>query len=196
MTGIIYKITNKINNKIYIGQTIQNLKDRWYRHCGNTGSSAELGMVIKKAIHKYGKDNFIIEELERCNQSLLNEREIYWISYYDSYNHGYNSTLGGQNGAKLPKLLNEANNIINLYNQGFSLSKISRKYNVDHATIKHILLINNIKLRSTKTYKLSQIDRINLMEDFNNGMSRKEIMSKYHISKSYLSQMINGRRRI
>jgi len=52
-------------------------------------------MVIKRAIHKYGKENFIIEEIEKCNQELLNEREKYWISFYNSYENGYNSTLGG-----------------------------------------------------------------------------------------------------
>lgn len=196
MAGVIYKITNKINGKIYIGQTVQNLKDRWYRHCGNSGSIAELNMVIKKAIHKYGKENFTVEEIEKCDDSLLNERETYWIAYYNSYYTGYNSTLGGQKGSKLPKLLKDSNSIIELYNKGLSLREISKEYNVDHATIKHILVLNNVKLRDTRTYKLSQSDRVNLMKDFTSGMSRKEIMNKYHISKSYLSQMINGSRRI
>ena len=58
MNGIIYKITNTINNKIYIGQTIQSLQNRWKRHCSNKGTIDELNMVIKKAILKYGKENF------------------------------------------------------------------------------------------------------------------------------------------
>lgn len=52
-------------------------------------------MVIKRAIHKYGKENFVIKLLEECDRALLNEREKYWIQYYNSFENGYNSTLGG-----------------------------------------------------------------------------------------------------
>lgn len=53
-------------------------------------------MYIKRAIHKYGKDKFRISLLEEVPIEKLNEREKYWIAYYDSYNNGYNLTLGGQ----------------------------------------------------------------------------------------------------
>ena len=53
-------------------------------------------MYIKRAIHKYGKDKFHISLLEVVSIEKLNEREKYWIAYYDSYNNGYNLTLGGQ----------------------------------------------------------------------------------------------------
>lgn len=80
MKGIIYIIKNNINGKVYIGQTIQKLKDRWYRHCGKSGlSKNELNMHIKRAIFKYGKENFTIEVLEECDQCDLNEREKYYI---------------------------------------------------------------------------------------------------------------------
>ena len=55
-------------------------------------------MHIKRAILKYGKENFSIEILEECPKELLNDREKYYIKLYNSYNSGYNSTLGGQNG--------------------------------------------------------------------------------------------------
>lgn len=68
MQGFIYKITNKINGKVYIGQTIQSVKDRWHRHCGKKSiRSAEMSMHIKRAILKYGKENFIIETIETCD---------------------------------------------------------------------------------------------------------------------------------
>ena len=47
------------------------------------------------AIAKYGKDNFTIEQIEEVENDFLGEREMYWIHYYDSYNNGYNATLGG-----------------------------------------------------------------------------------------------------
>lgn len=195
MFGIIYIITNSINDKVYIGQTIQTLKSRWQAHC-RKGSLEEQNMQIKRAIRKYGKENFSIKELERCSIAELDEKEIYYISLYDSYNKGYNSTKGGKSGTKELKLDTEQqNDCIELYKLGFSLRDIAKEFNVDKATVKHIIEINNIEIRTTRTYKLSQEDRNKILED-SKTLSRKEIMIKWNISKSYLSQLINGKRRI
>ena len=195
MRGFIYKITNKINGKSYIGQTIQNVKERFYQHCATKCSQAILNMVIHKAINKYGKSNFTIEVIEEVESTNLNDRERYWIKYYDSYNNGYNSTEGGQDGIKLFKNL-DTESIVREYKSGKSLREIGRIFNVDKQTIKDLLVRNNINLRTTRTYKLSQKDREDIIKDLSLGLSRKEIISKWHISKSYLSQLINGYRRI
>lgn len=195
MFGIIYIITNSINDKVYIGQTIQTLKSRWQAHC-RKGSLEEQNMQIKRAIRKYGKENFSIKELERCSIAELDVKEIYYISLYDSYKKGYNSTKGGKSGTKELKLDTEQqNDCVELYKLGFSLRDIAKEFNVDKATVKHIIEINNIDIRTTRTYKLSQEDRNNILED-SKTLSRKEIMIKWNISKSYLSQLINGKRRI
>ena len=195
MRGFIYKITNKINGKSYIGQTIQSVKERFYQHCATKCSQAILNMVIHKAITKYGKANFTIEVIEEVESTNLNDRERYWIRYYDSYNNGYNSTEGGQDGIKLFKNL-DTESIVREYKSGKSLREIGRLFNVDKQTIKDLLVRNNINLRTTRTYKLSQKDREDIIKDLSLGLSRKEIISKWHISKGYLSQLINGYRRI
>lgn len=195
MRGFIYKITNKINGKSYIGQTIQNVKERFYQHCATKCSQAILNMVIHRAINKYGKSNFTIEVIEEVESTNLNDRERYWIRYYDSYNNGYNSTEGGQDGIKLFKNL-DTESIVREYKSGKSLREIGRLFNVDKQTIKDLLVRNNINLRTTRTYKLSQKDREDIIKDLSLGLSRKEIISKWHISKGYLSQLINGYRRI
>ena len=195
MRGFIYKITNKINSKSYIGQTIQNVKERFYQHCATKCSKAVSNMAIHRAIKKYGKSNFTVEVIEEIDSTNLNDRERYWIRYYDSYNNGYNSTEGGQDGIKLFKNL-DTESIVREYKSGKSLREIGRLFNVDKQTIKDLLVRNNINLRTTRTYKLSQKDREDIIKDLSLGLSRKEIISKWHISKGYLSQLINGYRRI
>lgn len=208
MQGFIYKITNLINNKVYIGQTMQKPLDRWYRHCQKSSlPDAEKNMAIKQAIFKYGKDNFkfeVIETINDCDRTLLNEREIYWISQYDSYSNGYNCTLGGNAGVKPFKISkSEYKNIIDLYNTGLSIRDVAKEYCVDKGTIKHILDINNIKLRKTKSYKFCQQDRenilkfyVSILDTYGVKLSRLLTMNRFKLSRSYLSQLISGARRI
>jgi len=95
---LIYSITNTINNKRYIGQTIHSKEYRWYRHCYMSAYEDEDNH-FHRAIQKYGPDVFIIETIEEISDiSLLNEREVFWITYFDTFKNGYNSTTGGDNG--------------------------------------------------------------------------------------------------
>lgn len=195
MNGFIYKITNNLNNKVYIGQTIQKPIERFYQHCAKKCDKYISNMVIHKAIFKYGKNNFTFEVIEEIPKQQLNEREEYWIKYYNSYTNGYNSTKGGQKGNKPFKNIDNKV-IIEQYQQGKSLRTIGKMFNVDKTTVKSILIRNNIKLRTTRTYKLSQEDRTKIILDFKQDLSRNTIISKWNISKSYLSQLINSYRRI
>lgn len=88
----IYKITNKINNKSYIGYS-NNIERRWQEHMTRYNCQQEYNKVLYKAIRKYGLSNFSFEVIEETEN--LQEREKYWIKYYDTFNHGYNETLGG-----------------------------------------------------------------------------------------------------
>ena len=81
--GYIYKITNKINNKMYIGQTITTIKERMYKHYSNA-KKATTG--IDFAIGKYGKENFIVEEVCSCLDEDLDDLEQFYIAKFDTYN--------------------------------------------------------------------------------------------------------------
>ena len=88
----IYKITNKINNKVYIGQSIRPIQKRFMRHI-NDAINNKLNTHFARAIRKYGKDNFICEEIDKAdNQNDLNKKEQYWIRCYNSTEKGYNET--------------------------------------------------------------------------------------------------------
>ncbi|MBQ2397772.1 MAG: GIY-YIG nuclease family protein [Bacteroidales bacterium] len=90
----IYKITNKINNKVYIGQSIRPIEHRFRRHI-NDALNNVIDTHFARAIRKYGKENFYIELIDLAEtQDELNQKEQYWIRYYDSVNslNGYNET--------------------------------------------------------------------------------------------------------
>jgi group I intron endonuclease len=96
LNGIIYKVTNKVNNKIYIGQTIYSLYKRKIKHI-SLANSLNIKTHFHKAINKYGKDNFIWQTLCNCKTKCeLDEKEIYYIKHYNTYKDGYNMTLGGE----------------------------------------------------------------------------------------------------
>jgi group I intron endonuclease len=81
----IYKITNLINNKIYIGQSIH-IERRWQEHKKPSSCSC-----IGQAIKKYGINNFSFEIIEECPTNRLAEREKYWINYFNTLvPNGYN----------------------------------------------------------------------------------------------------------
>lgn len=93
---IIYKITNLVNNKVYIGQTVSSLEKRWGQHISDSRAKG----ILKKAIDKYGKSNFKIEQIDSA-ESLqeLNDKEKLWIETSKSVDPciGYNLMSGGNN---------------------------------------------------------------------------------------------------
>ena len=87
---MLWKIENNINHKVYIGQSVD-IEKRWQRH-----KQSEDNCPIHKAFKKYGIENFTFTIIEECEREQLDEKEQYYIKYYDSYNNGYNLTIGGQ----------------------------------------------------------------------------------------------------
>ena len=91
----IYMITNKINQKIYIGQTSQAPEQRWKEHQIDARKESLKNRPLYRAINKYGIENFIFEVIEATRNPV--EREVYWISQYNTFQgEGYNATRGGE----------------------------------------------------------------------------------------------------
>lgn len=95
----IYSFKNKINGKRYIGQSV-NIKARYSKHLYLSKNPEIEGAngILYQAIRKYGIENFKFEILEETTKECLNDREKYWISYYNSFLRGYNATIGGDSG--------------------------------------------------------------------------------------------------
>jgi group I intron endonuclease len=94
--GSIYIIKNIINNKSYIGQTIQNFERRVQCHFWEANRKEHEESKLNRAILKYGKENFIWKVIINCEKEDLNDKEIFYIKIFNSFNLGYNSTIGGQ----------------------------------------------------------------------------------------------------
>lgn len=98
--GLIYQYKNKINGKIYIGQTKLSLEKRHQRHIKSMKDENE-NTYFHRALRKYGIDNFELTVIEdEVPIELLDEKEIYYIKHFDSFytsNKGYNMTKGGVN---------------------------------------------------------------------------------------------------
>ena len=98
----IYKITNLLNNKVYIGQTKNSLSKRFREHC----STKSFCLKLRNAIQKYGKENFTIEKIDEDTTKLgINTKEIHYISIFNSTddNFGYNIQKGGHEASNLRK---------------------------------------------------------------------------------------------
>lgn len=89
----IYKITNDINQKVYIGKTEFAINKRFKKHCTDAFRDRNENRPLYAAMRKYGVDHFHIELIEETNNP--EEREIYWIEQYRSFKNGYNATRGG-----------------------------------------------------------------------------------------------------
>ena len=88
----IYKISNDINNKVYIGQSSRNVKERFTRHL-NDAMSNRLDTHFCRAIRLYGPEHFSVEVIDTANsQEGLNQKEHNWIIFYSSVKNGYNET--------------------------------------------------------------------------------------------------------
>lgn len=96
---LIYCITNKVNGKKYVGQTIRDLKERWKQH---KNRSKHVDFLLYRAMRKYGTNNFEIEIIDTAkNQNELNEKEFFWIRQLDTMSpNGYNA-IAGSNGIKI-----------------------------------------------------------------------------------------------
>ena len=85
----IYLIRNVINNKKYVGSTID-LRQRWGEHRRTLRLNQHRNIYLQRAWNKYGEENFEFTFLEECSENMLLIREDAWINYYDSIQNGYN----------------------------------------------------------------------------------------------------------
>lgn len=143
MVGI-YKYTNKINNKVYIGQSV-NIERRIKEHNNRafTNGNNDFNSLLSRALRKYGLDNFVIEVIEECSKEELDEKEKFYIAQYNSCNPscGYNLQLGGDsNLGGAGKLTFEELELLTweLKNTTISQKELAIKYNITNQAVSDI----------------------------------------------------------
>lgn len=182
----IYKIVNKINGKIYIGQS-NDIERRWREHlcCYCNPNVTDYNSKKYRAFRKYGIENFELQIIEEVSKEKLNEREIYWIQFYNSVKKGYNLAYGGS----MPNLRGEdhsqailtqdnVNKI--MYYLEFTEKRfgdIGKQFNITSSEICHINNGNNW-ISDEKAYPLRKTSYARKGEE--NGMSHftdEEVLS-------------------
>lgn len=165
----IYKITNKINNKIYIGQTIRTIEKRWKQHLYRCEEKNDNNYLYN-AMKKHGKENFYIEEIEKCKDEDRFERETYNIIKYNSmYPNGYNIILS-QQSSDYPSELIEL--MLLDWDNGLCFNEISKKWKINEKTVSEYLKRNGISKEQIS--------------------ERKGIMVQLHTSKKVYHYTIDG----
>lgn len=138
MEQIIYKITCQINGKVYIGQTQQTIAKRWKQHCFLSSKGC---IELHRAIQKYGKDNFTVEQIDcAVDQKELDQKEQFWIRHYDSTNRtkGYNISVGGGAPMANRKHSEETRQKMSRSHTGLKMSEEERQKFIKRITgIKH-----------------------------------------------------------
>lgn len=182
--GRIYKITNIINGKIYIGQTIYPLSYRFTNHISDAKNNR--GYAIASAIRKYGKENFTIELLEECSEEDLNNLEIKYIEQYNSFTpSGYNLTYGGDDCWNRRAPFNE-NEVISKFYELKSSGKVARFYKTDIPKITDILKRNNIHYGTG----LSPENKNRIFDMYHSGIRPIDISKSLGLDRSTVKKFL------
>ena len=211
MKNVIYAYKKKSSNKIvYVGQT-NNLEYRHKQHIKYdpyNPNNHEYNYPLSRGIRKYGEDEYELIILEDdLLQSQLNEREIYWIKFYDTYFNGYNQSTGGSNPVKPifnDKLIDLTIEMLKDYENsyqdicdktGLSMTHV---YNINTGKRRPLKNIN-YPIRPSKTkgmrgLKFSQDEcKIIHEEILKNDKNLSELGRMFNCSANTISDIVNGK---
>lgn len=132
-TGSIYIIKNKNNDKVYIGQTTLSVKERFNAH-KKRSTLKNRNYKIYNAMRKYGVETFYVETIEEnIPLNMLDEKEIYYIKKYNSFENGYNSTSGGD--GRTINCQYDEHKMLEMAKSGIIAEEIAKEFNCNKATI-------------------------------------------------------------
>lgn len=164
---------------MYIGKTTYDIETRFHQHL-NTVNNENIQYPLYRAMRKYGIENFSVEEIEEINtETELNEREKYWIKFYDTYiknGKGYNCTLGGEGNTLINK-----EEVYKLWDQGLSIKQIHDLLGINRSNIRKIL----------KNYDNYTIEESQKRGDEIQALLKFKPVSQYDIYGNYINSYAN-----
>lgn len=207
----IYKIENKVNGKVYIGQSV-NIENRWKQHKAGLRNNHHRNDYLQKSWNKYGEDNFDFVVLCECNENELDDNEINYINQYKSTddNYGYNLREGGESGFMTEDTIEK------LRGMGSTLSKddvrhikmlmyllmdrneIAKMYNVSPKVLTaisqgknwgYILSELNDKIHNLKQTLIDERNQM-IVSHYDNGLKIAEIVNLTGLSTSIVEKAI------
>lgn len=189
----IYKITNNINGKIYIGKTNFTIEKRWKEHCNDYQKETLQKRPLYSAMKKYGIENFSIEEVEQLESpQQAEEREKYWIEYYGSFKNGYNATIGGDGKTYINYKI-----VYETYKQLKSCKKVAEKLNIDRGYVGLILKNLGVQLEQPieslqNLNKPKMINMYDLQENYLQTFSSVSDAAKWCVENNYSKKLTSG----
>ena len=171
--GFIYVIENDLNKKKYVGKTTDTLGNRFSKHCWEAINNPSKTSPLHSAMRKYGIIHFSISLLEECEDTLLSEREIYWINKLELYSDkskGYNATCGGDGNPKY-----NSEEILALWKQGFNQTEIAKTLGCERHTITKYLVNVGITETQREQHKFGNAAKVVCQID----KDTKEIIAEY-----------------
>lgn len=198
----IYKITNDINGKIYIGKTQFAIEKRFQEHCKDAFRSRMEKRPLYSAMRKYGIEHFSIELVEETDQP--EEREKYWIEYYGSFKNGYNATKGGDGKPYIDYDL-----VVSTYAELQSREETAKRLNISPHSVSYILKIKNVQMKSSAEVVRDKYGKITNMYDIQGNFLRsfpstgtaatymvenKLTNCKQTTIKQHITEVCNGKR--
>lgn len=197
----IYLIQNNKNNKVYVGKTVQTIEKRWQIHLKDCKREKIKNRPLYLAMNFWGSTNFSIKQIEECSTEQLNEREIYWIKYYNSYEDGYNATIGGDGKSYIDyKLVVETYLKLKNMKETADLLKISRD------TVSYILKNEKSTIFNSKEKFYKPVEMYFLNGDFKMSFQCISHAAKYLIenklsgckestARQHISEVCRGKRK-
>ena len=211
----IYKIQNKINKKVYIGQSVD-IEKRWTVHKRLLNKNKHHNNHLQNAWNKYTEKNFIFTIVEKCSIDSLNSREQYWIAVNDSYNNGYNLDKGGSgilgyrkgcyrvikkgtsfNNKQIYQLVNpDSCSVITsiLKDKLYEVTELLNNEQITETEAKSIMKKEEYIYRSKNTKPIKNpIDEYNinyLIKESSKGLTKKEIIQKNKWTEHYMREFL------
>lgn len=134
----IYKISNKLNGKAYVGKTHLSIEERFKEHVKDSKKRRCENRPLYRAFNKYGIHNFKLELIDTVPLEDENKAEIHYIKYFDTYNNGYNATIGGDG-----KTYIDRQKIVDLWDKGLTITRIAETLGIDRQYTSKLLKRNS-----------------------------------------------------